>query len=203
MNLVKVGESLERELDETIDNARSERRSRAAMNEARKEAEEELRDERTDSPSVDLDPETPEPVEEPPEPAEAETAETPQPAEPRKPVIPPRVPPPTSQPNPPQFRSSFEELDSPDSQAIEQDRILAARRQATDLARQEMEASDLSKAKKIGSTRNRKGEEIPIFEMPPSPVTPRGKEEGPAEATTLDPDPSVGTRNPRFKPSGD
>lgn len=175
--LVKAGAKMEEDIATTIETARADRAATAAIKRAPQEPDEEPEAE--------------------PEPTSSAVAQKP----PRTPVTPPSAPPPTA-PHPkassnPQFRSSFEDLESPDSQAIEGDRIREAQGRAAAASRAVLgEPSDLSKASSSGTIDGKE-----VFRLPAETISPRGKAP-PTQKTKVDPGPGAGTVNPAFKKSG-
>ena len=202
--LVNAGAAMEAEVDQAIQQARDDRRTADALEAAAQVSDEDIENE--PMPPMET----------------AAPAETPAPAEParppRQPVIPPTAPPPTPPPAaaPPQFRSSFDDLESPDSQAIENDRLLAAQRAAAKESRQALSEDDamsaVSRAEQVGFMTgpdgrpllDKDGQPVPAFKLPSETISARGRQQQgqPQKKTVLDPDPSAGSRNPNFKPPG-
>lgn len=193
-SLVRAGEAMEAEVDQAIQQSRADREASEAIRQAAHVTDEEIADE-------------PDPVVEP-EPVRP----------PRQSVIPPTAPPPVPPPNPAEFRSSFEDFESPDSQAIENERLLAAQRAAAEGSRQALSQEDalgaVSRAEEAGYMRgpdgqvlrDSQGQPIPAFRLPSETISARGRKGGdpvqPGKKTILNPDPSGASRNPNFKPPG-
>jgi|APSaa5957512622_1039677.scaffolds.fasta_scaffold26509_2 hypothetical protein len=177
MSLVQVGNALEDEIQDAVSQARDDRKASRDIEKAGDEEQ----------------PAPPEPPQPEPAPPEPQPEPVPQP---RKPVIPARVPPPV--PRPTQVRSSFEDLESPDSQAIEEDRIRAAQRAAQQGDREETEGFDASQATPEGTIIGKDGKPVDVFRMPSQTLSGRGRPQK-SEKTEIDPDPDKGTRNPNWK----
>lgn len=136
--------------------------------------------------------------------AEEEPEAMPEPSEPepRKSVLPASSPPPTKQPSPPQFRSSFEDPDEPDTQAIEEDRVRAA---ALTAAQEDLGAGDISQAQHLGAMKgpdgepllDDKGKPIQSYKLAPETLSARGKTK--KTQSEIDADPKQGSVNPKFK----
>ena len=202
-NLIVAGEVLEQEIDHAINAGREDRRTALNLRGLEAEAAAEIAAEEAAQKANPVEPDFPDGI---PEEPTAEEAPPPSPA-PRKSVIPDRVPPPTNpaEPNPPQFRSSFEEFESPDSQAIEEDRVMAARRAATEAARNNLGASDLSSAEVVGKVTLGDGRQVDAVRLPAENISERTKKEAAVVTTIqgktkLDPNPGDDQRNPNFKP---
>jgi len=180
--LMRAGDALDREIDDAIQSVRDDQDLRADTERADLELAQQLRE------SV-----------EPPQPPVI----TPPP--PRQPVLPPKAPPPTVQPpvpaQDPQFRSSFEELESEDSQAIEIDRIAAAQKAAALAARQQLQGQDLGGSP--SRVMSDAGQEIEAVRLPSQTLSPRGQNPAPdPKKAKVDPKADTGSRNPKFKPPG-
>ena len=192
-SLVNAGKALEGEVDNAIDQVRKD----TLRQEAIKAAEAQEAAEREEAGSA------------PPEPPAA--TPTPKPA-PRRPVTPRRVPPPTAPVTPPEFRSSFEEPDHPDSEGAQLDRLRAAQNAAAEASRSVLEGEEdprgaVSRAVEVGAMRGPDGklmrgpdgEPVRAFKLPAETISARGR--GPGQRPKMD-QAAQGTINPNFKPSG-
>ena len=212
--LVRAGQAMEDEMDQTIAEAKAAREVSEAIRMAAEVADEEIEELEEEVEEVE------EVIEEPPPVQKT--------SQPRRSVIPPTAPPPTAAPAPPQFRSSFGDASDADSEAIELERLMvaeaavaaakepspekmkAARAAATQASRAllEDEGSPVSRAEQQGYmigpdgqiARGPDGQPIPTYKLPSETISPR-KKEGPGGKTDINPKPK-GVLNPNFKPSG-
>ena len=117
----------------------------------------------------------------------------------RAPVYPSSAPPPTVGPDVKASApvvSSFGDANTPDMQALEEQRILQARKAAAEARQQEPMVDPLKAAKPVGQVGG-----VDAYRLPSADLSPRGRNHKQEAPQQNNPD-AGGVRNPNFKPSG-